>query len=98
MTWPIYIRKAAESDIASTFEYYESCRGGLGQEFLLCLDAAFSGISRNPLRYRRIYKEIMRTTIHRFPYAIYFLEKDQAVVIVAVLHIRRDPKSWQERP
>ncbi len=97
MTLSICIRKDAEADIASAFEYYEACREGLGQEFLLCLEAAFSGVSRNPAKYRRIYKKIMRTTIHRFPYAIYFLEKDQSIVVIAVMHIRRDPINWQER-
>jgi len=36
-------------------------------------------------------KEIRRMLIRRFPYGIFYVVKDDAVVVLAVLHGRRDP-------
>ncbi len=33
----------------------------------------------------------------RFPYSIYYRMEGNEVVVLGVLHIRRDPKEWQSR-
>jgi hypothetical protein len=35
--------------------------------------------------------------LHTFPYAVYFREDKGAATILAVLHLRRDPKIWRGR-
>jgi plasmid stabilization system protein ParE len=35
--------------------------------------------------------------LKRFPYGLYYSIEDGAVVIVAVVHGRRDPAVWQNR-
>jgi hypothetical protein len=35
--------------------------------------------------------------LRRFPYAVYFSVQENAVVILAVLHVHRDPAAWQVR-
>jgi hypothetical protein len=97
MKLSLVIRKEAEADMASAFEYYQACREGLGHEFILCVEAALSLIHRQPSKYRKIYKVIMKMTVHRFPYAIYFFKHQSTIVVIAVMHIRRDPSSWQGR-
>jgi len=39
MKYSLTIRKEAELDINSAFEYYENLRLGLGHNFLLCIEA-----------------------------------------------------------
>jgi toxin ParE1/3/4 len=97
MKYTLSIRKEAEQDIKAARDYYESCRNGLGAEYLLCVEAALSRIQRNPLSYRRIHSEFRRLMLHRFPYAVYFLVKGARVVVIAVMHIRREPLRWQSR-
>ena len=48
MKYSLTIRKEAELDINSAFEYYEIQRLGLGHDFLLCVEEALSKIERNP--------------------------------------------------
>jgi hypothetical protein len=36
-----------------------------------------------------------RALLHTFPYAVYFRVTDDAVAVLAVLHMRRDPRTWQ---
>jgi plasmid stabilization system protein ParE len=40
---------------------------------------------------------IRRALLRRFPYAVYFAVERDVVVILAVLHVSRDPAEWQRR-
>jgi hypothetical protein len=35
--------------------------------------------------------------IHRFPYAILYEDQPQAILIIAVMHLRRHPNYWIDR-
>ena len=77
--------------------WYDEQRLGLGVEFLRSSEATLARIERTPELYPVIDQETRRAPVRRFPFAIYFeIETDQ-VVIYAVWHYRRDPRSWQQR-
>jgi len=38
-----------------------------------------------------------RTVVRQFPYGIYFRVHDRFVVVIAVMHARRDPRRWRSR-
>ena len=97
MTYSLFIRKEAEADIAETFQYYESCRENLGSDFILCIDESFSRIVKNPRQYKTIYKNIPRALVRRFPYGIYYVLMNKQIIVLAVLHARKNPKHWQAR-
>jgi toxin ParE1/3/4 len=69
----------------------------LGASFLLCVDAVFHGIVRDPQRWPRIHREARRALTRRFPYEVFFVEDKERVVVLSVFHAKRNPKSWQER-
>ncbi len=97
MKYTLTVREEAESDIADVFQYYEDYRAGLGHDFLLCVDAAIAKIKRSPSIYKKIYKNLRRISIERFPYRIFFLIIEQNIIVTAVFHVRKDPKSWDKR-
>ena len=97
MKYTLTVREEAEYDISDAFQYYEERRLGLGHDFLLCIDAAISKIERSPTIYKKIYKDLKRIPIERFPYRIFFIVKDQNIIVTAVFHVRKDPKSWEKR-
>jgi plasmid stabilization system protein ParE len=97
MTYELKVRKEAEQDISLIFEYYEEIRIGLGHDFLLCIEEVFAKIERNPLNYRKTYKELRRVIIRRFPYRVFFFIRASKVVVTAVFHAQKDPESWQNR-
>jgi hypothetical protein len=35
--------------------------------------------------------------LHTFPYAVYFRAHDEDVVVLAALHLRRNPRVWRTR-
>lgn len=93
----IIIRPEAESDIKDAYEWYEAQRKGLGENFLLCIEEALSRVSRNPATYSVVYKEVRRVLIHRFPFGVFFIESNESISVLAVLHARRNPKAWKSR-
>jgi len=97
MNYLLTVRKEAELDINSTFEYYENQRVGLGYDFLLCIEECMSKIKRNPMHYKVIYKELRRTAVQRFPYRILYLVQNSSVIVTAVFHARKDPQAWESR-
>lgn len=97
MSYRLTIRKEAEADIREAYQYYESCRMGLGREFLLCMEACLAVVRRNPQAFRVVHKNVVRHMVHRFPYGVYFIVKGEFVIVFAVMHARRDPRQWQSR-
>jgi plasmid stabilization system protein ParE len=93
----LIIRPEAEAELGEAFEWYESRVQGLGSEFLLSIDATLAGILRNPLQHALVHKTVRRALLRRFPYEIFFVLGDHHIVILAVLHAKRNPKRWTDR-
>jgi plasmid stabilization system protein ParE len=89
----LIIRPEAERDLAEAYEWYESQLDGLGSDFLLRIDATLSSIQRTPDLYPAVYGKIRRALIRRFPYGIFYLVERNRIVVLGVLHARRDPRT-----
>lgn len=97
MARPFIVRPLAEADIESAAQWYDSERPGLAERFLADLDRTFTRIKERPLQFPAIAHDVRRALLHTFPYAVYFRASDEVVIIVAVLHFRRDPNAWLRR-
>jgi len=87
----------AEWDITDAYIWYESCRSGLGKEFQLCLENGLNQIQRNPLIFQQRYHTVRIHFIRRFPYGIHYLVEEDAVRVLGVFHMARDPENWEDR-
>lgn len=97
MSRQVVFRRAAREEFEDAVVWYDAQRQGLGEEFLTQLDEAIEGIARHPQRYPIVLGNVRRAVLRRFPYAIYFRERVDAVVILAVFHGRRNPLMWKRR-
>ncbi len=88
---------AADADIESAFEWYESEQSGLGLEFLDEVRAAYTRILDGPSNTKNFDQVSGRALTRRFPYGIYFSVEDDLIVVIAVLDTARDPAEWQIR-
>jgi plasmid stabilization system protein ParE len=84
-------------DIKVAYDWYESQRIGLGEDFLLTLEESYSKITRTPKIYQLIYKTVRRKLLRKFPYGLFFVLREDEVVVIAVMHTRRKPSDWNER-
>ena len=74
----IEVRDEAQAEIPAAFACYEDRRQGLGQQFLLSLDAVFERIRRQPMAFPVIDGPVRHAMLRRFPYALIFdLEEDR---------------------
>jgi plasmid stabilization system protein ParE len=97
MTRQFALRPRAEQDIQSAFEWYESQRAGLGDEFLAALRERLEAVRRFPESSPVLYREIRRAVVSRFPYLIFYVVRPTRVAVLAVLHHARDPALWPRR-
>ncbi len=93
----LLVRPEAKHDIRGAAAWYEERQSRLGEQFITAIDQALNRIADKPDLYSRRYKELRRALVHRFPYAVYFVEKGRDTVVFAVLHQRQDFKVLDDR-
>ncbi len=79
------------------YHWYEDQERGLGDAYLLCVEAAFLQIVQNPTRFPVRFDQFRRILIRRFPYAVYFDHDDRAVFIYYVFHCSQNPTKLSRR-
>ena len=97
MTLRIDFRRAAKSEFENAAVWYEEQRPGLGEEFVIEIEQALAQAAVSPQRYPVVFGDVRRTVARRFPYAVYFRIRSDALIVLAVFHGRRNPALWQRR-
>lgn len=97
MSLGLLVKPEAEDDLAAAYRWYEERRTGLGDELLLCVEAAIEAARREPERAPVVRGEVRRTLIRRFPYGVFYVVEPDRLVVLAVYHSGRDPRGWQRR-
>ena len=93
MTYTLRFHPEVEGDVIAGYAWYEEKSAGLGKEFLRMFYAFAAEIPRNPLRYPKVHRQIRRRLLRRFPYAIYFNIKGDAVILFGLFHCARDART-----
>ena len=97
MTYLLSIQPETEDDLQEVYKWYENRRQGLGDEFLLRVEAALNSITMNPLSCATVHRNIRRKLTRRFPFGIFYLIDQDTISVLAVLHVRRNPDQWRNR-
>lgn len=97
MNYRIIVRPEAENDLKEAFFWYEDKRHGLGHDFLLQVEAELKFIERNPESCPPEYKETRKHLIKRFPYKIIYLIEKEKIIVLAVIHGKRNPNFLRKR-
>ncbi|MDD2701569.1 MAG: type II toxin-antitoxin system RelE/ParE family toxin [Sideroxydans sp.] len=93
----IVFRKQARLEFDEAGNWYEKERPGLGLEFLTEIHLLIQRIAATPELFPKLYRDVRKAVARRFPYCIYFREREQKVVILAVFHSARNPAVWKQR-
>ena len=78
-------------DAINGYTWYETKAIGLGEEFLFVFYSAAGEIPDNPLFWQKIYRQVRRRLLRRFPYAIYYTIERDEVIVEGLFHCARDP-------
>jgi plasmid stabilization system protein ParE len=97
VNYRLLIRPQAKSDLRQTVRWSERQSPGVGREFVAEVEAALNRDGENPLQYQTVYGEVRRAIPHRFPYGVFYRVERDNIVVFAIVHLHRDPASWQDR-
>lgn len=97
MSRPIAFRREAQEELDDAAGYYEAQRAGLGLAFSHRAEEALDRIAAMPEMYPPLYQGIRRARLRQFPYSLFYQVEAEGILILAVLHNRRDPRIWRTR-
>ena len=97
MTLHVVFRAEARREFIEAVAWYEAQRDGLGAEFLNEIERCIASAAEHPELYASVRADIRRVVARRFPYAVYYRQRDNRIVVLAVFHGRRHPRIWQAR-
>jgi toxin ParE1/3/4 len=97
MTLRVVYRRAAQAEFMDAAIWYEQQRIGLGEEFVREIEVAVNKAAESPKSYPTAFGDVRRAVARRFPYSIFFRERGDLLVVLAVFHGKRDPQVWQRR-
>ncbi len=88
----------AELDAKEVFEWYENKLQGLGNRFLSHLEKSFNKITFNPLAFANTgFLDFRRFVLDVFPYKIFYVLKDEIIIITAIIHKSRSQSYWRKK-
>lgn len=102
MTKPIRFAREARRELLEAGAWYQRHRRGLRDVFLAAVEEALERVGRIGPHIARVpgvapALPVRRVLVHRFPYAIVFIELPTRIRVLAIAHQRRRPGYWRGR-
>ncbi|OGQ95143.1 MAG: plasmid stabilization protein [Deltaproteobacteria bacterium RIFOXYD12_FULL_57_12] len=89
--------ESAEAELVDAVAFYNNESEGLGFEFAAEVNRTITRILEYPTAWTALSKRTRRSRTNRFPYGILYQIRGDMILIVAVMHLRRNPSSWRRR-
>jgi len=87
----------AEQEFIEAVDYYNDQCQGLGYEFAAEISSTMERIVRFPRAWIKISPRARRCLTNKFPFGVLYQICDDTILVVAIMHMKRDPIHWQER-
>ena len=95
--YSVIFTQAAREELIGAQDWYEREATGLGRRFRQAIDTLIGRMSDNPRQFPTVFKNVRRALLRRFPYSLFFVVEDDALIVIACFHASRDPSHWQKR-
>ena len=93
----VVLRPEARTELAEAAGWYRSKSLVVGVAFRQVIRQTVSRIAERPKSFPEILPGIHRALTPQFPYAIFFAEERDVIVLLAVKHQAQDPEKWPSR-
>jgi hypothetical protein len=87
----------AEAELDDAVAHYDALRSGLGAELAKEASEAVARITAFPRAWQLIAPRARRCRLSQFPYALVYTETASELVVVAFMHVHRQPDYWKDR-
>jgi toxin ParE1/3/4 len=93
----VVFRQQARRELDQASDWYEKERVGLGVEFLAEIQILIDRITSNPEQFQTLHRDVRKAVARRFPYCVYFRERERNIVVLAVFHGSRKPSMVEQQ-
>ena len=87
----------AEDELLRSARYYEQERRGLGDDFVAEVQTLAARLLEFPELGTIVIRDVRRARVRRFPYDLVYRIHQDLLIIIAVMHQRREPGYWKNR-
>lgn len=87
----------ADAEFLAAIDWYEDRAVGLGADFAVEIQAGIQRAVAMPEAWPRMGGDVRRVLIRRFPYGVVYALREEGLLVLAVMHLRRSPGYWRER-
>lgn len=87
----------ARDELEQAIDFYNQRRRGLGYEFAQEVESAISRILAFPRAWPVVSPRARRCRTRRFPYGVIYQIREDEILVVAVMHLKRRPFYWKDR-
>jgi hypothetical protein len=87
----------ASLELDEAVKYYDYQLPGLGYRFFRETSASLERIVFMPEAWPKAGRRTRRCMLKGFPYALFYVQEEQEILVTAVAHLHRDPKHYRER-
>ena len=89
---PYAFHASAREEYLEAIASYDRHGHKLGDAFIAEVESAIQRIRENPEAWIRITPQVRRCTVKRFPYNLLYRLSGESIMIIAVMHQRRNPR------
>lgn len=87
----------AEAEFLEAIDYYEQYEAGLGYDFALEVYSTIEYILSFPDAWTIMENGIRRCLTNRFPFGVVYHHQKNEILILAVMHLNKQPGYWKDR-
>ena len=91
-SFTVRLRKKALADVSRIRTWYRKINPTLEDRFVRSLNEGLDRIEAHPFGYQVVYRNTRRVLLDKFPYSVYYLIQDASVIVLAVIHHKRNPE------
>jgi toxin ParE1/3/4 len=93
----VSLHPQADTEFLHAQQRYTDVSATLGRRFYDEITSVFRRVIEHPLRYKQFDPPARRLFANGFPYAVIYVARPDAIWIIAVMHVRREPDYWKGR-
>lgn len=93
----VRVLSCAERELVEAVDHYNEERPGLGYEFAEEVQLALDRVRSFPEAWPLFSPRSRRCVVSRFPYGILYQIRTDRILVLAIMHLKRDPKTWRQR-
>ena len=94
---PVVVRHRAEADVKKARTRYAREDQRLGLRFAQEVARTVDRIGALPDQFPEVGSGVRRALLHHFPYATYFVRRQNVAIVLALLHQHQRPGGWKPR-